>query len=143
MEERGFEWRSGRFLPWRELTFRSDPSGGPGGQHANRSATRVTLTWRPVDSTAFSEQELSRLLERLAPRLSREGLLRLRSSEERSARRNREECLRILGELLRKALAPRKRRVATRPSRASRERRLEEKRRRSRTKETRRPPAEE
>ncbi len=138
----GFSWRRGRTIPWRELTFRQDAAGGPGGQHANRSATRVTLSWALLDSDAFSEQEVERLRAALAPRLSAEGIVQIRSSEERSARRNREHCLEIFAELLRNALSPRRTRRPTKPTRASKERRLRQKRKRSQRKESRRPPNE-
>jgi ribosome-associated protein len=139
-ESEGFVWRGRRRIPWSELTFRQDAAGGPGGQHANRSATRVSLIWRPLASSALSEEEKERVRAALAPRLTSTGILQLRNGDERSARRNRERCLEQLGQLLRDALTPRRRRKPTRPTRASREKRLESKRQRSRKKEGRRPP---
>ncbi len=136
----GFEWQEERFIPWRELTFRSDTSGGPGGQHANRSSTRITLLWQPADSTAFGAHEKERILRSLEVRLSGDGVLRLRSGAHRSAKKNKEECLDLLAKLIRQALKRRRPRIASRPTAASRRRRLDSKRRRSRTKETRRPP---
>jgi len=136
----GFPWRRGRAIPWRELAFRQDPAGGPGGQHANRSATRVTLTWRPLASAALRDDEKARLREEWSARLTATGVLRIRSGEERSARQNRERCLESLASLLRAALAPRRIRRETAPTRASKERRIEAKRGRSRTKERRRRP---
>ena len=135
-----FEWKPGRTIPEDELTFRMDTSGGPGGQHANRSSTRVTLLWTPPESAAFSEGEKSRLRTSLGSRLSQEGVLQIRSSTHRSVTRNREECLQILARLVGEALRPRKSRVPTKPTRAAKERRLETKQRRSRTKEARRKP---
>ncbi len=140
VSEDEFSWREGRVISWHELTFRSDTSGGPGGQHANRSSTRVTLLWCPADSAALSHTEKARLQRALAARLSRDGILRIRSSTHRSARRNKQECLEILGELLRNALRPKRRRIPTRPSGAAKERRLEAKHRRSQIKDRRRPP---
>lgn len=136
----GFTWRRGRVIPWRELAFRQDTSGGPGGQHANRSATRVTLTWRPLASAALREHELERLREEWEGRLTATGILRIRSSDERSARRNRERCLEILATSLRSALAPRRVRRPTKPTRASKRKRLDQKKQHSKKKEGRRRP---
>lgn len=132
-----FEWRRGRVIPLAEIRFEQHLGSGPGGQHVNRTATRVTLIWRPAESTAFDDAEREVLLAELAPRLTKRGELRLRCASERSARRNRTRCLELLGQLLRDALRPRRARKATRPTRASRERRLEAKRRRSRLKRER------
>jgi ribosome-associated protein len=137
----GFPWRRGRAIPWRELTFRQDPAGGPGGQHANRSATRVTLIWRPFASEALRDDEKARLREQWSARLTETGVLRIRIGDERSARQNRERCLESLGALLRAALSPRRVRRETAPTRASKERRIAEKRGRARKKEQRRRPA--
>jgi len=137
----GFPWRRSRVIPWRELTFRQDTAGGPGGQHANRSATRVTLTWRPFASEALRDDEKARLREEWRARLTETGVLRIRIGDERSARQNRERCLESLAALLRTALAPRRIRRETAPTRSSKERRISEKRGRARTKEQRRRPA--
>ncbi len=136
----GLEWRRGRVIPFREFTFRQDPAGGPGGQHANRSATRVTLTWRPLTSESLREHEKLRLGEEWEARLTATGILRIRSGDERSARQNRERCLENLRDLLKSALAPRRTRRKTRPTLASKERRLTEKRQKSRRKDLRRRP---
>ncbi|MCA8960060.1 MAG: aminoacyl-tRNA hydrolase [Planctomycetes bacterium] len=127
-------------IPWSELRFEQDLGGGPGGQHVNRTASRVTLIWIPAASEAFSDFERRRLTEELAHRITQAGELRIRSASERSAHRNREECLSLLATLLAHALAPRRRRVATRPTRASKKRRREDKQRRSDVKRGRRRP---
>jgi ribosome-associated protein len=147
----GHPWRRGRTIPWRELTFKQDPAGGPGGsccppgppagQHANKSATRVTLSWRPFASEALRADEKARLREEWSTRLTQTGILRIRIGDERSARQNRERCLESLAALLSAALAPRRTRRETAPTRASRERRIEDKRGRARKKEQRRRPA--
>ena len=134
------EWRPGRVIPASELTFRSDTSGGPGGQHANRSATRITLLWNLDETTAFSDLERKRLETALASRRNKEGVVQVRSSSERSAKRNREECLEILAMLVREALKPQRKRVRTKPTKSSVERRLDDKKRRSQTKQQRRRP---
>ena len=139
--EPSFEWRRGRTIPLREFRFAADTSGGPGGQHANRSATRITLSWRPGSSGSFSEEERARLIEAFAARLTRSGTLQIRSSGERSARRNRQECLDTLGRMLREALRPRRKRTKTRPTRGSVERRLSSKRKRAGVKSGRKKPS--
>ncbi|MCI0652505.1 MAG: aminoacyl-tRNA hydrolase [Planctomycetes bacterium] len=140
---RALEWRPGRFIPEGELSFSADTSGGPGGQHANRSATRISLFWEPRQSAAFSEDERARLLHALAPRLSREGILRVRSGSERSARQNRLECCVLLCAIIRDALRPIVPRKRTKRTRTSVERRLETKTKRARVKRARRKPTRE
>ena len=129
-----------RVIPWWELQFSADTSGGPGGQHANRSSTRISLYWRPGHSSVFNEQERGRLTQALRARLDGEGTLRIRMGNERSQSKNKQACLDVLAELIREALKPRRRRVPTRPSRASKKRRVENKRRRSQVKSQRQRP---
>lgn len=136
----GFEWRRGRVIPWGEFEFRQDAAGGPGGQHANRSATRVTLTWNPFTSESLRDSEKDRLRTAWASRITSEDLIHVRSAEERSARRNRERCLEILRSLLREGLRIRRPRKKTKPTRASKERRLKSKQRNAEKKQRRRPP---
>ena len=136
----GYSWRRGRVIPWRELEFRQDPAGGPGGQHANRNATRVTLSWKPLISTALRAEEIERLRSVWEGRLTSDGTLQIRCGEERSARRNRDRCLEMLGNQLRRDLTPPRTRRPTRPTRASRERRLTSKRQQSQKKASRRRP---
>lgn len=124
-------------IPWRELAFRATPGGGPGGQHVNRSATRIELWWNVRESTALSDEQRALLEARLARRLDRQGRLRLVSDARRSQSRNREAAVERLVKVLAAALhvaPPRKR---TRPTRSSVERRLGEKKRRSDTKRAR------
>ena len=129
-------------IPRAELTFRATPGGGPGGQHVNRSATRVELWWNLRDSMSLNDAQRARLEERLAPRLDRQGRLRLVSGARRSLVRNREEAIARFARLLADALHEDPPRKKTRPSRAAREQRLTEKRRRGRRKQERRPPGE-
>ncbi len=133
------ELAGGRVIPAAELTERFDPSGGPGGQHANRSATRVALSWDLGASAVFEGSERDRLLARLATRLH-EGVVTVEAGESRSQWRNRQLARRRLRELVEEALRPETKRRPTRPSRAARRRRLEEKRRRSITKRLRGRP---
>ena len=126
-------------IPMSELHFRFARSSGPGGQHVNRSATQVELLFDVANSPSLDEVQRRRVLRKLKSRIDKEGVLHLVSQETRSQLRNREEVVERFQELMREALHVPKRRRPTRPSRAARERRLEEKRRRSETKRDRRP----
>jgi ribosome-associated protein len=127
-------------LPLAELEFRASRSGGPGGQHVNTSSTRVELWWDVASSPALSDEQRSWLLYRLASRLDARGRLRLVASGSRSQRRNREEAAERLRDIVAAALVVPKVRKRTRPSRAAKSARLEEKRRRASVKRDRRPP---
>ena len=118
-------------VPPAELSFRFSRSSGPGGQHAQKSSTRVELLFDVANSPSLSEPQRARVLERLAGYIDSAGVLHLVSQSERSQLRNREEVLARFQALMRQALKRRKRRKPTRPTAASKERRLREKRRRS------------
>ncbi|MGO9489060.1 MAG: alternative ribosome rescue aminoacyl-tRNA hydrolase ArfB [Solirubrobacteraceae bacterium] len=123
-------------LPLSEITLRTSRSSGPGGQHANVTASRVEAIFDVLASPSLEEDQRARLLARYGPRVVAV------SQDERSQSRNRELALTRLGERIAQGLAvPRKRR-ATRPSTASRERRLQAKRQASQRKLARRPPGE-
>ncbi|WP_168915090.1 alternative ribosome rescue aminoacyl-tRNA hydrolase ArfB [Microcella flavibacter] len=125
-----------------ELSWRFSRSSGPGGQHVNTSDSRVQLTWDIARSDALTDDQRTRLLDRLARRLV-DGAVTVTASQERSQLRNRELALAALAELVRNALAPPgPRRRATRPTRGSARRHLAAKQQRSATKQQRRrPPA--
>lgn len=125
-------------IPERELEWRFSRSGGPGGQHSNKVSTRAELRWNVRESEAVSEGARAILLERLAARLDADGTLRVVDAETRSQRENRARARERMREILQAALAPRKRRRPTKPSRASKRRRLEAKRRHSEKKQRRR-----
>jgi ribosome-associated protein len=127
-------------LPLSELDYRASRSGGPGGQHVNTSSTRIEVWWDVGTSPSLTEQQRSRLLHRLGPRLDGEGRLRLVASESRSQLRNRDAATERLREMVAAALAVPKPRKRTKPTRAAKAARLEAKRRRSVTKRERRPP---
>lgn len=131
--------RVGRYtIPGAELHWTFSTSGGPGGQHANKSATRAELRFDLASSDVFDPDVKERLLDRL--RSIGDGVLVISVDESRSQWRNRAIARRRLSELLTEALKPRKRRRPTKPSAAARRRRLEEKRHRSEIKRLRRPP---
>ena len=123
-------------IPLDELEWRFSASGGPGGQHANRSNTRVEVRFDVESSPSLGPRQRSRLLERLGPSV------RVVVDAERSQLRNRGLALSRLAERLAGALRVDTPRTATRPTAGSRERRLAEKRHRSQRKQQRRrPPA--
>jgi ribosome-associated protein len=127
-------------IPSDEIVLRFSPSGGPGGQHANRSSTRVDLSWNVDASRALGPRQRARIKGHLRNRLDSSGTLRLSSDKHRSQTRNREEVRARLARLVSEALRPRRSRIATTPSRAAEERRLRSKRRRSDIKKLRRTP---
>lgn len=123
-------------LPEHELTWRFSRSSGPGGQHVNTTDTRVELLWPIGSSSALSDTQKAIVTSRLRNRIV-DGTITVVSSQYRSQHRNREAARVRLEQLVAAALVPRKQRQATRPSRASKERRLDAKRRRSQTKRDR------
>ncbi len=114
--------------------MRFSRSSGPGGQHANTSETRVEAFLDVAASSALTDAQKRRVLTKVGP------TLRAIAQDERSQWRNRELAVDRLVEQLREALKVERRRVATKPTKASRERRLDSKKRRSQTKRLRRPP---
>ncbi|MFP8875165.1 MAG: alternative ribosome rescue aminoacyl-tRNA hydrolase ArfB [Myxococcota bacterium] len=125
-------------IPGKELRETASRSSGPGGQHVNKTNTRVTLRWNVCNTDALGPVRRARVEKELASRLTRAGDLVVHASRHRVRARNREAARERLAELLRAALARRLPRKATRPSRASRERALETKKRRSQVKQRRR-----
>lgn len=125
-------------IPRAELTFRASRAGGPGGQHVNTSSTRVELLWDLTRSTVVSEAQRARLLEKLGTRLDAEGMIRVVASDRRSQSQNRDAAAERLAQIVRQALVVPKKRRATHPTKASRERRLDEKKRRGERKRDRR-----
>ncbi|HZY75486.1 MAG TPA: alternative ribosome rescue aminoacyl-tRNA hydrolase ArfB [Jatrophihabitantaceae bacterium] len=132
----------GLVIPDAELVERFSRSSGPGGQGVNTADSRVELRWDIVASTALSETQRSRLLERLASRLV-DGALVIVASEQRAQLQNRTAARARLATLVSQALEPPPPpRRPTKPSRAARQRRLDEKRQRSRRKAERTRPDE-
>lgn len=124
-------------IPEWELTFSFSASSGPGGQHANRSATRVTLFFDVANSPSLSDGQRRRLMRRLSSRIDQDGILQVNAQDTRSQHRNRELAIERFQELLAGALKRRKRRRRTRPPGWANERRLQEKKRRGRLKRDR------
>ncbi len=122
-------------IPLAEIVLRASRSSGPGGQHANVTASRVEASFDVLASPSLSESQRERLLTRAGTRVV------AIAQDERSQARNRELALARLSERLAQALAVPKRRRPTRPTAASRERRLAAKRRGTERKRERRPPS--
>jgi len=124
-------------VPAREIKFRFARSGGPGGQNVNKVESRVELLFNLAASIAFSDTQKHRIHTALQKRLDADGILHIVVQESRSQWQNREFALTRLAELLKSALTPRKRRVATRPSRGSKEERFRVKKKRGEVKRSR------
>jgi ribosome-associated protein len=125
------------WIPRAELTYRATRSGGPGGQHVNTSSSRVELAWDVGASPSLTDEQRARIQEKLANRINSEGVLLMSSSEQRSQHQNRESVTARFAELVAQALVIPKKRIRTRPSRASKEARLDEKKKRSEVKKMR------
>jgi ribosome-associated protein len=121
-------------LPLSEIELRTSRSSGPGGQHANVTASRVEALFAVEGSATLSESQRARLLERLGP------VVTAVAQDARGQARNRELALERLAAKIAAGLRVRRKRRATKPTRASRQRRLEQKRRTGERKRTRRPP---
>jgi ribosome-associated protein len=121
-------------VPLGEIELRFSRSSGPGGQHAQKSETRVVAVFDVEASEALSPRQKRRVIERTGP------VIRAVAQDERSQWRNRELAIERIAEQLRAALRVERRRVATKPTAAAVERRLEQKRRRAQTKRLRRGP---
>lgn len=125
-------------IPLAEVSMRATRSSGPGGQHVNTSSTRIEVVFDIAGSPSLSEVQRARLLEKLAPRLHGEGTLRVVAQSERSQLQNREAAIARLATILRRGLAVPRVRRPTKPTRASKERRLKEKKARGALKRDRR-----
>jgi ribosome-associated protein len=135
MADRGIRIAQDTEIPLEEIQFRASRSSGPGGQHANVTASRIEAVFEVEDSEALSEDQRARLIRKLGPRVTAVA------QDARSQARNRELALERLREKLVEGVHRPKPRRPTKPSRAAREKRLEQKRRRSQRKATRKPPS--
>jgi ribosome-associated protein len=126
--------RPGVAIPMAEIELRTSRSSGPGGQHANVTASRVEASFDVAASRSLTAEQRARISSRLGPRVT------AAAQDTRSQHRNRELALQRLADRLAHALEVRRPRTRTRPTRASRQRRIESKRRRSETKRARRRP---
>lgn len=118
-------------VPHHELVVRASRSSGAGGQHVNKTSSRIEITWNIETSQALTGEQRALLRERLSKQLSNDGDLRVVASEMRSQRQNRERAEERLNAVVRRALVIRKKRVATKPTKASKEKRLSSKKKRA------------
>jgi ribosome-associated protein len=125
-------------IPAGELAFSFTRSGGPGGQNVNKVASKVELRWNPTTSAVLGADDRAWLVQRLASRLTGDGTLIITSTATRDQLKNRDDALGKLALIVRSALFRPKERRATRPTRASKRRRLDDKRHRSDVKRARR-----
>lgn len=127
-------------IPQQELRFSFARSSGPGGQNVNKVNSKALLRWSVVRSPTLDEAIRQRLLSQFRHRITADGDLLLSSERFRDAGRNVADCLEKLRAILREAARPPRKRKKTRPTRASRQRRVTAKRLRSQTKQARRSP---
>jgi len=125
-------------IPRSELDVRVSRSSGAGGQHVNKTSSRVEVFWNILASRALDESQRNTLREKLSSRMTTDGSIRVVASDMRSQTRNRELAEERLVDLVRRALIVPKKRRATKPTHASREARLESKKRHSTKKAERR-----
>jgi len=130
----------GVHIPASELQVSAISGGGPGGQHVNKSATRVAVQWNVRTTRALRDDQRERVLLKLASRLDSEGVIRIVGGEFRSQQQNRRAAFERLQQLVARALVVPRPRKATRPTFGSVQERLSDKRQRSQTKQQRRRP---
>jgi len=124
----------------REITFKAVRSGGPGGQHVNKTASKVEVRFNIKDTQALSEKEKEKLFDKLSTRITSEGILKLSCSETRSQHRNKAIVIDRLFDLIKIKLKNTKLRKKTKPSKNAIEKRLISKKNQALKKVNRRPP---
>lgn len=129
--------KNGVSIPLHELDITASRAGGPGGQHVNKTSTRITLRWNIPATTALSEIQKTRVLQKLESRLTKEGDLIIHNSSSRSQGQNRENALKQLAKEINKALHVPKRRMKTKVPKSAKESRLREKAKRGEVKKMR------
>ncbi len=130
--------KNGIVIPGHELEITTSRAGGPGGQHVNRTDTRITVRWNVLTTQALNEVQKARVLQNLQSRLTAEGDLIIHDSSSRSQQQNKEQALNRLAIEVSKALYVPKKRMATRVSKAAKQSRLEAKKHRGALKKMRR-----
>ena len=124
----------------KEISYRTSRSSGAGGQHVNKVSTKVELVFDVMASNYLTEEQKEIVLTKLENRISKDGLLLLQCDETRSQAKNKEIVFNRFIKLLEEALEPEKERKPTRPTKASEEKRLKDKKKQSDKKDLRKPP---
>ena len=130
--------KNGITIPYHELEITTSRSGGPGGQHVNKTETRITIRWNVKETSAFPEALKERVLKNLGSRLTTDGYLIIHNSESRSQLQNKKNALAHLIAIIRKALLIPKKRIKTKVPKKEKEKRLQQKKRRGEIKKRRR-----
>tara|TARA_R110002124_G_scaffold120895_6_gene279061 strand:- start:120134 stop:120538 length:405 start_codon:yes stop_codon:yes gene_type:complete len=125
----------------KEFQYKAVRSSGPGGQHVNKTATKVEISLDIISSEAFTDLEKERLQQKLSNRISSEGILTLQCGETRSQHRNKAIVLERMLELLKQSLTVAKPRKKTKPSKSAIQKRLKSKKEQALKKKNRRPPS--
>lgn len=131
------EINPGLAIPESELTFRASRSSGPGGQNVNKVNSRISIEFDLDGSPSLSDDQKARIREKLAARISTEGILQVSSQKFRTQRGNRDEAIAQFARLLRSALHEKRKRKKTRVSKAAKQKRLDDKKARAQLKRNR------
>ena len=129
--------KNGIVIPGYEIEVKASRAGGPGGQHVNKSDTRITVRWNVRETGALNEKQKERVLQNLQARLTSSGDLIIHHSSSRSQQQNKKNALMQLAREVRKALYVPKKRMATRIPKAVKESRLRSKKHRGKIKKMR------
>ena len=129
--------KEGIIIPAHELIITTSRAGGPGGQHVNKTSTRITVRWNLTSSQALNDEQKSRITEKLKSQITAEGDIIVHNSSSRSQLHNKKAAMHELAQKLRKALHVQKKRVKTKISQATKEKRLHEKKSRGEVKKMR------
>lgn len=129
--------KNGIIIPENELEITASRAGGPGGQHVNKTSTRITVRWNVQTTPVLSDEQRARVLLKLQPRLTTTGDLIVHNSTSRSQQQNKEQALQRLADIVRTALQVPKKRIRTRVPKMAKEARLNAKTQRSKLKKLR------
>lgn len=129
--------KSGITIPEHELEITASRSGGAGGQHVNKTDTKITIRWNIKNSNALTDEQKQRIVAKLQSRITEDGDIIVHNSESRSQQQNKKNALNNLAAIIRNALHIEKKRIATKVSKALKEARLKSKAHRSSIKQMR------